>query len=112
MSTATIETTPPAETDRGTARRTTPAPRPHTADATRPKLVETRVHAETAVTDIVTAATDALRTLLPSALVRPTEAVEYTFDLAEQLLAGSRRVCFELALILESGLDGPHRHAS
>ena len=69
-------------------------------------------HAETAITDIVTAANDALRTYLPTAVLRPTEAVEFSFDLAEHLLAGARRMCFELALILESGLDGPHRHAS
>jgi hypothetical protein len=106
MSTATIES--PSET----AARRTSAPRPRTAESARPKLVDARAHTETAITDIVTAANDAFRTYLPTAVVRPTEAVEFTFDLAEHVLAGARRLCFELALILESGLEGPHRHAS
>ncbi len=42
-------------------------------------------------------------------MLRPTEAVEYTFDLMEQVLAADRRICFEFASIMESGIDSVER---
>lgn len=105
MSTATIDTPdtatrrPSAARNRGTA---SPAP----------KLVEARAHAETAVTDLVSALTDTIRAFVPAAVLRPTDAVDYTFDLAEQMLGGTRRVCFEIASIFESDLEGAERRAA
>ncbi len=96
MSTATIDT---PDT---TTRRTPAARRP--ASAAQPRLVEARQHAETAVTDLAAATTDAVRSFVPSALLRPTEAVDFAFDLAEQVLAVSRRACVEAAQVLENGL--------
>ena len=97
MSTATIETPE-------TARRTPSARRPASGSAAKPQLVEARQHAETAVSDLAAAATDAVRAFVPAAVLRPTEAVDFAFDLAEQMLAISRRACFEAAQILENGI--------
>jgi hypothetical protein len=96
MSTATIDAP-------DTTRRTPTARRPGPA-TTKPQLVEARHHAETAVSDLADATTDAVRAFVPAAMLRPTEAVEFAFDLAEQMLAVSRRACFEAAQILENGL--------
>jgi hypothetical protein len=38
--------------------------------------------------------------------------VEFTFDVAEQLLIGARRVCVEIASVIESGLQGAERRAA
>jgi hypothetical protein len=100
MTTATIDAA--AES---TARRA-PGPRPRPAGTTTPSLVEARKHTEVAVSDFVSATSDAIRAFLPAAVTRPTEAVEYAFDLAEQVLAGARRVFLELAAMIESGIDG------
>lgn len=97
MSTATIDTPE-------TTRRTPAARRATSASAAKPQLVEARQHAETAVSDLAAAATDAVRAFVPAAVLRPTEAVDFAFDLAEQMLAISRRACFETAQILENGL--------
>lgn len=96
MSTATIDAP-------DTTRRPPAARRPRPA-AAKPQLVEARHHAETAVSDLAAATTDAVRALVPAAVIRPTEAVELAFDLAEQMLAVCRRACFEAAQILENGL--------
>jgi hypothetical protein len=101
MTTATIDAA--AES---TARRSTPGQRPRPAGTTTPSLVEARKHTEVAVSDFMSATTDTVRAFLPAAVTRPTEAVEYAFDLAEQVLAGARRVCLELAAMVESGIDG------
>lgn len=96
MSTATIDAPE-------TTRRTPAARRPVSSGAT-PRLVEARQHAETAVTDLASATTDAVRSFVPAAMLRPTEAVDFAFDLAEQVIAVSRRACVEAAQIVENGL--------
>ena len=96
MSTATI--------DAPTTTRRTPAARRPLPTSANPQLVEARQHAETAVSDLAAAATDAVRAFVPAAMLRPTEAVEFAFDLSEQLLAVTRRACLEAAQILENGL--------
>ena len=88
-----------------TARRT-PTQRPRPAGAATPTLVEARKHTEVAVSDLIYATSDAIRAFLPAAVTRPTEAVEFAFDLAEQVLAGARRVCLELATMVEHGTEG------
>ncbi len=98
MSTATIDA-PDA-----TTRRTPPARRPSTPAAT-PQLVAARRHAETAVSDLAAATADAVRAFVPAAMLRPTEAVDVAFDLAEHMLAVSRRACVEAAAVLENGLQ-------
>lgn len=99
MSTATID----APETTNNARRTPAARRPSTPSPN-PQLVEARRHAETAVSDLAAATTDALRAFVPAAMLRPTEAVDFAFDLVEQLVAVSRRACFEAALVVENGL--------
>jgi hypothetical protein len=103
MSTATIDA---PETNRR------PSSTRKTGTDTQPRLVEARQHAETAMTDLVSATSETFRAFLPAAVLRPSDAVDYTFDLAEQVLAGARRVCVEVAGILESGLDGAERRAA
>jgi hypothetical protein len=98
MSTATIDA-PDTSTRRTPAARRSPS-----SSSAKPQLVEARQHAETAVSDLAAAATDAVRSFVPAAVLRPTEAVDFAFDLAEQMLAVSRRACFEAAQILENGL--------
>ncbi|HEY2834377.1 MAG TPA: hypothetical protein VGJ14_18290 [Sporichthyaceae bacterium] len=100
MTTATIDAA--AES---TARRN-PGQRPRPAGTAAPSLVEVRKHTEVAVSDFVSATSDAFRAFLPAAVTRPTEAVEYAFDLAEQMLAGARRVFLELAAMVEHGMEG------
>jgi hypothetical protein len=107
MSTATIEN--PTDSGRRTA---APRPRQGTAQAARPALVDARLHAETAVTDLIAATADTVRAFVPAAVLRPTEAVDHAFDLAEQALAAARRVCYEIAAIMESGLDGAAQRAA
>ncbi len=87
-----------------TATRRTPAARRPLPAAPRPQLLEARHHAETAVSDLASAATDAVRAFVPAAVLRPTEAVQFAFDLTEQMVAVSRRACLEAAQILENGL--------
>ena len=99
MSTATIIEPPETPTRRSAATR-----RPVPASAT-PHLLDAREHAESAVSGLAAAATDAVRAFVPAAVLRPTEAVELAFDLSEQLLALSRRACLEAAQILERGLQ-------
>ena len=106
MSTATIDN----PTDTAARRSAAPRPRTGASDPTRPALVDARLHAETAVTDLITATADTVRSFVPAAVLRPTDAVDHAFDLAEQALAAARRVCLELASLVESGLDGAPTH--
>jgi|GEM_PF-5267325 len=99
MTTATVDTE--STVRRAPAQRTT---RP--AGNRQPKLVEAGRSAETAVIDLVSATNETLRAFVPSALLRPTEAVDYTFDIAEQLLSLVRRFCYEIAATVEGGLEG------
>jgi hypothetical protein len=105
MTTATIESA--ADT-----RRAAPGQRTRTAAQTSPKLVDARMHAESAVTDLFASTADTVRTLVPSALLRPSDAINTAFDLAEQCLAIARRTCLELASLVEGGLDGFDRRAT
>ena len=107
MSTAPSD--PPAET---TSRRAPANRQRQLQEVSRRELIEVREHTEAAVSDLISATADALRAFLPSAVMRPTEAVDYTFDVAEQLLAGTRRVFFEIAAVVESGLQGAERRAA
>jgi hypothetical protein len=93
-----------------TTNRRTPTQRPRPAGVNAPALVEARKHTEIAVSDFVYATSDAVRAFLPAAVTRPTEAVEYAFDLAEQMLAGARRVCLELATMVEQGTEATTRN--
>jgi hypothetical protein len=107
MSTATTE----ASTENST-RRTASRSQRQLQDASRRQLVEAREHTEAAVSDFVTAAAEAVRAFTPTALLRPTEAVDYTFDVAEQMLAAWRRICLEIAAVAESGLQGSERRST
>lgn len=65
---------------------------------------------EEAVTQLVHSGVSTLRSLVPSALLRPTQTVELLFDVAEQFLAATRRLAFEVAQAVESGVDGMERY--
>ena len=109
MSAATVESTPESTSRRsgaGASRR-----RP-LQDASRRELTEVREHTEAAVSDLIGATADAMRAFLPSAVLRPTEAVDCVFDVAEQVLAGTRRVCLEIAGVIESGLQAAENRAA
>ena len=107
MSTATVDSNHDAPTRRSNAARRRPL-----QDASRRELHEVREHTEAAVSDLMSATTDAVRAFMPTAILRPTEAVDYAFDVAEQLLAATRRICLELAAVVESGLQGAEQRAS
>ncbi len=89
-----------------------PGQRTRTAAQTSPKLVDARMHAESAVTDLFASTADTVRTLVPSAILRPSDAINTAFDLAEQCLAIARRTCLELASLVEGGLEGFDRRAT
>ena len=78
----------------------------------RPESVDARAHTEAAVTDLVASTTDAVRAFLPSAVLRPTQTVDYVFDVIEQAVVASRRIFLELASNVESGLQGAERRAA
>jgi len=67
---------------------------------------------ETAVIELVHGSVRVTRTLLPDAVARPTETVERFFEVAERLLAASRRSALGLAGFVESGFDGAERWAA
>lgn len=73
---------------------------------------DARAHTEAAITDLVASTADAVRAFLPSAVLRPTQAVDDVFDVVEHTMVASRRICLELAAIVESGLHGTHRRAA
>jgi hypothetical protein len=104
MTTATIETSVDS--------RRAPGQRNRTAAQPSPKLVDARMHAESAVTDLFASTAETVRTFVPTALLRPSDAVNTAFDLAEQCLAIARRTCLELAGLLEGGLEGLDRRAA
>ena len=101
-----------ADTQETTSRRPSTGRQRVLEDASRRELTQVREHTEAAVSDFVAAVSDAFRAFLPVAVVRPTEAVEYTFDVAEQVLAGMRRICVEIADVVESGMQGAERRAA
>ncbi len=98
MSTATIDS--PADTARRSA-----APRPRTG-GTPPGTARP---AEAAAAELVSATAETVRAFAPAALTRPTHAVETAFELAEQGLAAARRVCLELAALVEDGVGSAAR---
>jgi hypothetical protein len=70
------------------------------------------MHAESAVTDLFASTAETVRTFVPTAFLRPSDAVNQAFDLAEQCLAIARRTCLELATLVEGGLEGFDRRAA
>jgi hypothetical protein len=45
-------------------------------------------------------------------LVRPTATVDAVFSLADQVLVATRRVAYEVAAVIESGIDGAANRAA
>jgi hypothetical protein len=58
-----------------------------------------------AVAELVRGYVRTVTILLPTAALRPTEAVDAAFDLAEQLLTLTRQTVHEAVSMVESGLD-------
>lgn len=66
---------------------------------------------ETAVLELVHGSVRVTRTLLPDVITRPTVTVDRVFDVAERVLASSRRGAHAVAAFIESGFDGAERWA-
>jgi hypothetical protein len=64
-----------------------------------------------AVADLMRGYVKTVTTLLPTAAVRPTIAVDAAFDLAEQLLRLTRQTVHEAVSMVEAGLDDLDRAA-
>lgn len=62
-------------------------------------------HTQDATTDLFAGGFDLVHRFAP-AIARPTEAVDYTFELAAELLEVGHRISYELAALLESGTAG------
>jgi hypothetical protein len=98
MSTAAIETP-----------KTTKSP---SAQRARLSVHSSQESTEEAVTQLVHGSVSTLRSLLPTAVVRPTQTIELIFDVAEQFLAATRRLALEVAQAVESGVEGVERYES
>jgi hypothetical protein len=96
----------------GTETRTTTARRSRTQDKSSQQLEESLRATEEAVVELVHGSVNVVQAFLPSAVVRPTEAVDYVFDLAEQALAVARRTAHEVASLIESGVRGVENRAA
>jgi hypothetical protein len=53
-----------------------------------------------------------LRTILPSAVLRPTSAVDFAFDVVDQIVSAGRRTALELASILEAAVEAAEQRAA
>lgn len=79
---------------------------------TEPPIEEILNTTENAVLELVHGSVRVSRTLLPDVVSRPTQTVEKVFDVAEQVLAASRKVATSWARFVEGGFDGAERWAS
>lgn len=66
---------------------------------------------EAAVLELVHGSVRVSRTLLPDVIARPTVTVDRVFDVAERVLASSRRGAYAVAAFVEAGFDGAERWA-
>lgn len=96
MSTASIESPKP--------------PKSAAANRARLSVHTSQESTEEAVSQLVHGCVSALRTMLPSTVLRPTQTVALVFDVAEQFLAASRRLALELAQAVEAGVEGVERY--
>jgi hypothetical protein len=55
---------------------------------------------------------EGLRTVLPNALLRPTDAVDLVFDVVERIVSAGRRTSTELASILEAAIEAAEQRAT
>jgi hypothetical protein len=55
---------------------------------------------------------EGLRAVLPSALLRPTNAVDFVFDVLDQMVSVGRRTTHEVAAILEAGIEAAEQRAA
>ncbi len=110
MSAATIDTTESSSTTTG--RRNSGSTKSASERRSELELTRSSAAVELAAVEFVNGSYDALRAFVPQAVLRPTQAVDYVFDLAEQALAASRRVCAEIASIVEAGVQGSERRAA
>ncbi|HWC34463.1 MAG TPA: hypothetical protein VG650_06500 [Mycobacteriales bacterium] len=64
------------------------------------------------VTDVARDTLDGLRAVVPAALLRPTIAVDYVFDLVEQAVSIGRRTSREVASIVEAAIEAAETRAA
>jgi hypothetical protein len=76
------------------------------------QIEESLQSSEAAVVELVHGSVNAVQAFLPAAVTRPTQAVDYVFDLAEQVLAMTRKAAYEVASLVESGVQGVERRAA
>jgi hypothetical protein len=55
---------------------------------------------------------EGLRTVLPNAVLRPTSAVDFVFDVLEQVVCVGRRTGHDLASILEAAIEAAEQRAA
>jgi hypothetical protein len=67
---------------------------------------------ENAVAELVHGTVSAAVSLLPAVLVRPTVTVDAVFTLAEQALVAARRIAYEVASVIETGIDAAQPQAA
>ena len=64
------------------------------------------------VTDFTRDTIDGLRAVIPAAVLRPTIAVDYVFDLVEQAVQVGRRTSREVASIVEAAIEAAENRAA
>jgi hypothetical protein len=64
------------------------------------------------VTDVARDTVDGLRSVLPPAILRPTSAVDFMFDLVEQVVSVSRRTAHEVAAVVEAAIEAAETRAA
>ena len=87
-----------------------PAKNASSSDRARLSVHSAADSTEEAITQLVHGSVSTLRSLLPSAAVRPTRTVELVFDVAEQFLVALRRLTLEIAAAVEAGVEGVERY--
>ncbi|GAC1444682.1 MAG: hypothetical protein NVSMB55_21840 [Mycobacteriales bacterium] len=80
------------------------------AESARLSVPSSAESTEEAITQLVHGSVSTLRSLLPSAAVRPTQTGKLVFDVAEQFLVAVRRLTLEIAAAIEAGAEGVERY--
>ncbi len=67
---------------------------------------------ESAVTELVRGAVTTAVSLVPAVLVRPTATVDAVFAIVEQVVTAARSVSYEVASLVEAGVDAAQAQAA
>jgi hypothetical protein len=92
----------------------TPSPRRSSANRARSEAHDTHSLERSlglVVNEMSRDTVEGLRTVVPNALLRPTTAVDFGFDVIEQMVSVGRRTGHELASILEAAIEAAEQRA-